>query len=107
MLKVLKAGLLPIAIVAVVTGAPRADEQSYSPANGFVPDVATAVAIAEAIPIPIYGRAQIEAERPFSASLKDGSWTVFGHLKRGQAGGAALAVIERSTGRILRVTHGR
>ena len=107
MLKGLKVGLLSIAIFAMITGAPRADEHSYSPPNGFVPDVATAVAIAESILIPIYGRAQIEAERPFSASLKDGSWTVLGHLKTGQAGGAALVVIAKSTGRIFRVTHGR
>jgi hypothetical protein len=91
----------------MITNAPRADEHSYSPANGFVPDVATAVAIAEAILIPIYGRAQVEAERPFSASLMDGSWTVLGHLKTGHVGGVTLIVIQKSTGRILRVTHGR
>jgi hypothetical protein len=102
-----KGWLLLIAILAMMTNTPRADEHSYSPADGFVPDVATAVAIAEAILTPIYGRTQVEAERPFSASQKDGSWTVLGHLKTGQAGGVAMVVIDKSTGRIIRVTHGR
>src|SRR5262245_8603242 len=98
--------LLAIAIVAMMTNT-RAAEHSYSPPDGFVPDATTAIAIAEAVLIPIYGRAEVEAERPFSASLKGGDWTVLGHQEANQTGGAALVVIDKSSGRIVRVSHGR
>jgi hypothetical protein len=61
-----------IAIAATAINGAAVDAESYVSPDGFVPNAATAIAIAEAILIPIYGRAQIEAERPFSATLKDG-----------------------------------
>ncbi len=39
--------------------------QSYTPKDGFVPDPKTAVKIAEAVLIPVFGEKKIEAERPF------------------------------------------
>jgi hypothetical protein len=102
-----KSCLLATAIVALMAMNTNADEHSFNPPNGFVPDAATAVAVAEAILAPIYGRTQVEAERPFSASLGDGSWTVIGHLPAGSVGGVASVVIEKTTGRIVSVTHGQ
>ena len=98
--------LLTIALFATMTNV-RAGDHSVSPVDGFVPDAATATAIAEAILIPIYGRALIESERPFTANLNDTEWTVVGHLPEGYVGGVALVVIDKSTARIIRVTHGR
>ena len=85
----------------------QSTEHSYVPARGFVPDSSTAVAVAEAVLIPIYGRANIERQRPFTASLADGVWSVTGHLAPGMLGGVALVQISKQDGRILRVTHGR
>jgi NTF2 fold immunity protein of polymorphic toxin system component len=51
---------------------------SYTPKAGFVPDSKTAVAVAEAVLTPIYGKEQIESERPFTATLKQGVWTIEG-----------------------------
>ena len=102
-----KAWLLAVCILAVMMNTSRADEHSYSPVDGFVPNMATAVAVAEAILLPIYGHAQVESEKPFTATLKEGRWTVLGHLKTGQTGGVALVVIDKLTGRIVRMTHGR
>jgi len=42
----------------------------YKPKAGFVPDSKTAVTVAEAVLIPVYGKEQIESERPFTATLK-------------------------------------
>ncbi len=74
---------------------------SYAPERGFVPDSATAIRIAEAIWIPIYGQAQIENERPFTATLKDDVWTVTGSLKAAPGhvakGGVALVRSGRRT----------
>jgi len=85
---------------------------SYVPPQGFVPDSATAVRIAEAVWVPIYGAEQIASERPFVAALSGDVWTVIGSLPTPSAGysslgGVAVAEIARQDGRILRVSHGR
>jgi hypothetical protein len=41
-----------------------ANAQSFAPRDGFVPDSATAVKIAEAVLVPVYGREKIESEYP-------------------------------------------
>ena len=46
----------------------------------YVPNAATAVAIAEAVLIPVYGKEKIESERPYKAALGGGVWTVTGTL---------------------------
>ncbi len=84
-----------------------ATEHSYFPPAGFVPDAQTAVAIAEAVLTPIYGADKIKGERPFTATLKDGIWTVVGSLPRGTLGGVAIAEIAKNDGRIQRVSHGK
>jgi hypothetical protein len=102
-----KLWLLTLVLVALMTMGTNAQERSFIPPNGFVPDSATAVAVAEPILTPIYGRNQVEIERPFSASLGDGNWTVEGHLRAGYVGGVARVIVEKATGRIVSVTHGR
>jgi uncharacterized membrane protein YpjA len=77
----------------------------YVPAQGFVPDSATAVRIAVAVWIPIYGEAQIMSEQPFVATLKSNVWTVTGTLPQGARGGTAVARIAKRDGRILFVVH--
>ncbi|HUQ30996.1 MAG TPA: YbbC/YhhH family protein [Pyrinomonadaceae bacterium] len=78
---------------------------TFMPPKGFVPDEQTAISIAVAVWSPIYGREQIESEKPFKASLKDGVWTVTGTLPEGYNGGTAIADISQETGCILRVIH--
>jgi len=92
--------------------AQRAPEHAYVPLNGFVPDSVTAVRIAVAVWIPIYGERQIRSEAPYDARLKDGIWTVTGSLSRSHAGvdvvgGLAVAEIAKRDARILRVSHGK
>ena len=79
----------------------------YRPKDGFVPDQETAVKIAEAILTPIYGPKQVQAEKPFVASLKREVWTVTGHLPEGADGGVAEVRISKLTGQILSVNHGK
>jgi len=85
------------------------EQHSYKPEKGFVPDQATAAAIAEAVWLPIYGKQTLDKERPFRATLKGDVWTVTGtvHWKNKQdKGGVAIAEISRIDGRIIRVSHG-
>jgi hypothetical protein len=95
--------------------------KGYVPKNGFVPDKQTAIKIAEAIWLPIYGK-DIYEEKPFIARLsKDKKvWFVRGTLNGGSTftkdglvyrtimlGGVAYIEIEKETGRILKVYHTR
>jgi hypothetical protein len=85
--------------------------QSDSPKDGYVPDEATAIRVAEAVLIPIYGEKHVRSERPFHARLKDGIWIVKGSLgnppKPGDivVGGTMMAEIERTTGCIKAIYH--
>lgn len=81
------------------------DRTSYQPKNGYVPDEQTAISIAVAVWIPIYGKEQIEGEKPYKATLKNGVWTATGTLPEGFDGGTAVAEISQDSGRILRVIH--
>ncbi len=91
-------------------------EAGYKPEAGFVPDAKTASAISEAVLIPVYGKKQVESEKPFSAKLKNGVWTVAGTLNcRDQTGalttecdgGVAVVEISKSDARILSMIHGK
>jgi hypothetical protein len=102
------AGLAPWALASQAT-------HGYTPPRGFVPDSATAVAVAVAVWTPIYGAVQIASERPYRARLRAGVWTVEGSLPfrvvNGDTlrvpGGVAVAEIVRRDARILRVSHSR
>jgi len=70
---------------------------------GYVPNEETAIRIAVAVWIPIYGKETIENEKPYKAILKDGVWYVRGSLPLpppGQAifGGVAHAAISKEDG---------
>ncbi|WP_413666466.1 NTF2 fold immunity protein [Mucilaginibacter sp. Mucisp86] len=70
--------------------------------DGFVPDEETAIKIAEAIWLPIYGK-KIYDEEPFNASLtNDGNWIILGSLGYGRHGGGELmAVLQPKDGKII------
>jgi hypothetical protein len=84
------------------------------PGRDYVPDSSTAVTIAEAVLVPIYGKKQIESEEPFKAELKDGMWTVTGtlHCKDSKGndavfcpGGTAVVELSKSDARIISLRH--
>jgi hypothetical protein len=54
--------------------------QDAVPKKGYVPDSATALKVAEAVLIPVYGQQKVDSQRPFSAKLEDDVWTVDGTL---------------------------
>ncbi len=87
------------------------EKHSYKPKDGYVPDALTAVKIAEAVLVPIYGEKVINEEKPLKAALKDGVWIVEGtlHCPEGNRcpGGVVIIEISKDDGRILRVSHGK
>ncbi len=95
--------------------------QGYYPTKGFVPDSTTAIKIAEAIWLPIYGN-KIYKELPFHATLVgDSVWVVQGSLDnksrwdtvRGQetltitSGGVLNAEIRKTDCKVMRVFHSK
>jgi hypothetical protein len=98
--------VLAVAVAAASLSVRAAEERPWVPENGFVPNTQTAIRIAEAVWIPIYGEKQIASERPFKAVLRGDTWVVTGTLPSGASGGGtALAEIAKRDGRILRVVH--
>ncbi|MBB3121583.1 NTF2 fold immunity protein [Pseudoduganella violacea] len=77
----------------------------FFPKDGFVSNEETAIAIAVAILIPIYGKKNIDAQKPFSAKLKGNTWVVQGSFEKST--GVAEVDISKKSGEILRVIHGK
>jgi hypothetical protein len=89
------------ALVANATEPPF--EASHRPEAGMVPDAATAIRIAEAVWLPVFGAA--DKNRPSMAELKDGIWYVRGTLPKGARGGVPYARIDKKTGAVLGIAH--
>ncbi len=72
--------------------------------DGYVPNAQTAISIAEAVWLPIYGE-KVLNEKPYTATLVgDSAWVVEGKVYNG-VGGAAYMEILKKDGKILKVTH--
>jgi NTF2 fold immunity protein len=96
---------------------PSLAQNSQPSANIRVPDAATALSIAEPALIKVYGKRQIEYERPLRAVLDEGIWNVFGTVccpdREGRRtcevgkchGGAAAVEVRQTDGKILSVSH--
>ena len=103
---------LLLAISSLALGAEGIKKHNYKPKQGYVPDKATAIKIAVAVWIPIYGEKHIEREKPYRAILKDGVWHVYGSLPKAanggvRVGGVAVAEIAKDDGHIIRISHGK
>lgn len=81
-------------------------KHNYKPSTGYVPDEKTALTIAEAVWLPIYGES-IYSKKPFKAHLDGDTWIVAGSLPKGFRGGVPEAEISRDNGCVLRVSHGK
>ena len=84
----------------------EASKHNFVPKEGYVPNAQTAIKIAEAVWLPIYGN-DINSKKPFQAELKKGVWFVRGTLPRVMPGGVPEAEIDKQTGAIIRISHGK
>src|SRR5215831_12325379 len=90
--------------------------QESQPSGVGVPDAATAVRIAEPALIKVYGKHQIDYEKPLTAKLENGVWNVYGTLccpdRNGRrtceigkcVGGVAALKLRQSDGKILSIS---
>ena len=61
------ADLIFVSIILLSSASIGADRNSYKTKQGYVPDEQTAITIAVAVWIPIYGKEQIENEKLYRA----------------------------------------
>lgn len=74
--------------------------------DGYVPNKETAIKVAEALWLPVYGD-KINNSKPFVAELKDGkTWIVQGTL-HSQKGGVPYIEIQKSDCKVLKMYHGK
>lgn len=85
----------------------RKNMHSFVPEQGFVPNETTAVTIAEAILVPIYGKDAIERQKPFVVSLFGNVWTITGSLPKDILGGVFFVQIAKQDARVITLTHGK
>jgi hypothetical protein len=78
--------------------------QSFQPTNGYVPDQKTAMQVAEAVLVSVYGEGQVKAQEPFRVSLDGNIWTVKGALPHGPGGNAEIK-LSKKDGAVLYVSH--
>lgn len=102
--------LLGIVLLAFSQGQGVPAANGFVPKEGFVPNSAVAVQIAEVVLTPVYGHDMVMSERPYTATLEEGTWVVIGTVPcvpRGTVcpGGAGEVWISKSDGRIMYMTH--
>jgi hypothetical protein len=86
---------------------PFDDTLLHKPENGFVPDAATALKIAEAILVSIYGQDSFDGQKPYEVKLNENEvWEISGTLPEWTIGGVAYIEIQKSDSKILKVIHG-
>jgi hypothetical protein len=74
--------------------------------KGLIPDEETAIKIAEAIWLPIYGET-IYTKKPFKAQLENEIWIVQGSIPIGTKGGVPYIEIQKNDCKVLKVTHSK
>jgi len=104
--------MVMLATICLAAQTQNSAAPSYQPRDGYVPNAETAVKIAEAVLIPVYGEKKILAEHPFTAILQEDVWTVSGTLHCAKqspesrcVGGTAEVKISRRSGEILHMIH--
>jgi NTF2 fold immunity protein len=70
----------------------------------IVKDEATAIKIAEAILVNIYGQECLDRERPYEIYRFDRHWVLRGTMAE-ELGGTFLIIIDAKTAEVLRITH--
>lgn len=72
-----------------------------------IKDERSAVLVALAVWYPIYGKAEIDGERPYKVAYNDDFWYVTGSLSAGKLGGTAEIIIRKSDGCIFYIAHSK
>ena len=75
--------------------------------NLIIKDSLTAVKVAEPILFSIYGKENIEEQKPYEIYLINSYWIISGVLPEDYAGGNFLIIIDGRNSKVIRITHGK
>ncbi|KAF2508281.1 YbbC/YhhH family protein [Flavobacterium foetidum] len=73
----------------------------------IIKDSITATKIAEPILYNIYGKENIEKQRPYEIYLLENYWVISGTLPENYLGGTFLIIIDARNSQIIKITHGK
>lgn len=73
----------------------------------ILPDSLTAIRVAEAVLVPIYGKESVDSGKPYKATKKDDVWVIRGTLPKGKNGGVAEIVLSKKNGSVISICHGK
>lgn len=91
-------------LIALTMNAQKTGNSTDPEKDGYIPNAATAITVAEAIWLPIYGN-KIYESKPFKATLRNNEiWIVEGTL-HSQRGGVPYAEIQKKDCKVLKVIH--
>lgn len=85
------------------------DSISSTPQNfALLSDTSTAIKIAETYLFKIFGENKIIKERPYEIGKINGCWYITGSLpKYSMSGGTFEILLEASTGKVIKIGHGK
>jgi hypothetical protein len=82
-------------------------QSGYIPKEGFVPNEITAIKIAEAVWLPIYGE-KVYQNKPYNVKLIKGVWIIEGTLPSDfTQGGVPYIEVQKKDGKIIKVYHSK
>ena len=73
----------------------------------IIKDSSTAIKIAEPILFSIYGKENIESQKPYESYLIENYWVIAGTLPKDMLGGTFLIIIDARNSKVLKITHGK
>ena len=63
--------------------------------------------MAEYILFNIYGKDNIENQKPYETHLIENHWVISGTLQKGMKGGTFLIIIDARNSKVLKISHGK
>jgi len=73
----------------------------------IIKDSSTAIKIVEPILFSIYGKENIESQKPYEIYLIENYWVIAGTLPKDMLGGTFLIIIDARNSKVLKITHGK
>jgi len=73
----------------------------------IIKDSINAIKIAEPILFDIYGKENIEKQRPYEIYLLENYWVISGTLPENYVGGTFLIIIDARNSKVIKITHGK
>ncbi len=73
----------------------------------IIKDKETAQQVIEPILYSVYGKNNIESQKPYESYLIDNHWVISGTLPKGMDGGTFLIIVDARNVEVLKLTHGK